>query len=59
TGKKILTGVLADPSTPEILTPIQPQFYLDRSYLFSTLGLLAKQYPAITFRLLERALTQV
>ncbi|NLW55688.1 MAG: MutL protein [Firmicutes bacterium] len=58
-GSKVLTGALYDPATPESLKPTAPRFYLDHDYLFSTLGLIAKEYPDLSFRLLTKALKPV
>ena len=57
--QRILAGVLPTPDHPELLKPHAPDFYLDEHYLFSTLGLIAKEYPDISFCLLEKALKQV
>lgn len=57
--KRILAGVLPTPDRPELLKPQAPRFYLDQHYLFSTLGLLAKDYPDLSYCLLEKALKQV
>lgn len=56
---RILAGVLPTPDRPELLKPQAPRFYLDAHYLFSTLGLIAKEYPDLSFCLLEKALKQV
>ena len=58
-GPKVLTGTLYDPSTPESLKPTAPRFYLDHNYLFSTLGLIAQEYPELSFQLLVKALKPV
>ncbi len=58
-GPKVLTGTLYDPATPESLKPKAPRFYLDHKYLFSTLGLIAQEYPDLSFRLLVQALKPV
>jgi uncharacterized protein (TIGR01319 family) len=57
--RRILAGVLPTPDHPELLKPQAPRFYLDQYYLFSTLGLIAKKYPEISFCLLEKALKPV
>ncbi|MBA2132640.1 methylaspartate mutase accessory protein GlmL [Capillibacterium thermochitinicola] len=57
--RQILAGVLPTPDRPELLKPQAPRFYYDERYLFSTLGLLAKEYPDISFCLLEKALKPV
>jgi uncharacterized protein (TIGR01319 family) len=57
--KRILAGVLPTPDRPELLKPQVPRFYLDADYLFSALGLIAQEYPDISFSLLEKALKPV
>lgn len=57
--RQILTGVLSTPDRLELLKPHQPRFFVDEHYLFSTLGLIAKQWPEVSFCLLEKALRQV
>lgn len=56
---KILSGALFDPAKPESLKPVSPQFFVDRGYLFSTLGLLAEEYPKETYLLLQATLEKV
>ncbi|HBR35270.1 MAG TPA: MutL protein [Firmicutes bacterium] len=56
---RILSGVLPTPDRPELLKPHQPRCYVDERYLFSTLGLIADQWPEVSFYLLEKALRQV
>lgn len=58
-GPKVLTATLYDPSAPESLKPTAPRFYLDHHYLFSTLGLIARKYPDISYQLLIKALKPV
>ncbi|NLM36607.1 MAG: MutL protein [Firmicutes bacterium] len=57
--EQILAGVLPAPDHPELLKPQAPRFYYDERYLFSTLGLIAKEFPDISFCLLEKALKPV
>ncbi len=57
--RRILSGVLPTPDRPELLKPHQPRCYVDERYLFSTLGLIADQWPEVSFYLLEKALRQV
>ncbi len=56
---RILEGALTDPAKPEILKPENPQFYLDWMYLLPTLGLIAKDFPDVSYKLLKRALKPV
>ncbi|HHZ18982.1 MAG TPA: MutL protein [Firmicutes bacterium] len=55
----ILRGVLFDPGEPMRLKPQNPRFWLDRNYVLTTLGLLAKDWPGPAYRLLRDALQEV
>ncbi|NLZ43306.1 MAG: hypothetical protein GX894_00420, partial [Clostridia bacterium] len=55
----ILAGALFDPATPESLKPVSPRLFIDRRYLFSTLGLLAGEHPSEAFHLLQAAIEEV
>lgn len=55
----ILNGALYDPAAPESLKPVSPRLFIDRRYLFSTLGLLAGEYPHEAFSLLQSAVEEV
>ena len=55
----ILAGALFDPAAPESLKPVSPRFFVDRRYLFSTLGLLAGEHPYEAFYLLQAAVEEV
>lgn len=57
--RTILEGAVVDPAKPEILKPENPQFYLDWMYLLPTLGLIAKDFPDVTYKLLKSALKPV
>ena len=54
----ILAGALFDPAAPESLKPVSPRLFVDRRYLFSTLGLLAGD-PYESFHLLQAAIKEV
>ena len=55
----ILAGARFDPAVPESLRPVSPRFFVDRQYLFSTLGLLAGEHPYEAFHLLRAAIKEV
>src|SRR5690554_2156788 len=56
---RILSGALFAPASPESLKPVSPRLFVDRKYLFSTLGLLAEEHPKETYALLQSALEKV
>jgi uncharacterized protein (TIGR01319 family) len=55
----ILRNALAQPNHKEILLPIQCEFYLDKSYIISCLGLLAHKYPETVLRILKRNMERI
>jgi uncharacterized protein (TIGR01319 family) len=57
--EKILRGVLFEANSPELLKPISPQFWLDSSYVLTTLGLLAQMAPEESYLLLRKAIALV
>lgn len=51
----MLKSCLKTESDP-FLKPIQPNFYLDKSYILSAMGLLSDQFPDIALRMLKKYL---
>lgn len=49
----ILAQVAYDPARPEVLLPLHPQLALDKNYVISGLGLLAKSHPDAVLTLLK------
>lgn len=54
--KRMLEGVVRQPSEPFELKPVEPTFYLDSDYLLAAGGLLAEEYGQAAFALLESSL---
>lgn len=57
--KSILSQCLSKPNQKDILLPIECEFYLDKDYLISCLGLLSKQYPDVVIRILKKKLEKL
>ncbi|HET6785327.1 MAG TPA: methylaspartate mutase accessory protein GlmL [Erysipelotrichaceae bacterium] len=55
----ILSNALSQPNHKEILLPNQCEFYLDKSYIISCLGLLANKYPDTVLRILKRNMERI
>jgi uncharacterized protein (TIGR01319 family) len=51
-----LQGVLATADAPASLSPAQPNFLIDRSYLLYGIGLLAEDHPETAFSIAKRIL---
>ncbi|HHV96740.1 MAG TPA: MutL protein [Clostridiaceae bacterium] len=56
---EIMKGVLFDEREPEILRPINADFFIDRKYILSAMGLLSEKYPEIAVRIMKRELEMV
>ena len=57
--RSILSQCLTKPNQKDILLPIECEFYLDKDYLISCLGLLSKQYPDVVIRILKKKLEKL
>ena len=55
----ILKQALFDPSSKETLLPEKLEYYLDRSYVISCLGLLASRYPDKILRIMKKSLENI
>ncbi len=53
---EILEAVLLKEKEQEHLMPINPQRYIDGSYLLAALGLLSEHYPDVALRMLKKSL---
>jgi uncharacterized protein (TIGR01319 family) len=52
--KEILKGAMYDYMKPECTKPKNPKFYLDKKYIFASMGLLSAINPELAFDLLDR-----
>lgn len=55
----MLAGAIRLPEEKTVLTPLTGKFFLDKEYIISTAGLLAKEMPKTAFNLLRRYLITV
>ena len=55
----ILAGTIRPPEEKTVLTPLAGEFFLDKEYIMSAAGLLAREMPTTAFNLLRRYLTTV
>jgi len=52
--KEILSYALWSEASQEILKPKAPQMYIDRSYILSCAGLLARDYPELSMKIMNK-----
>lgn len=57
--KKVLKGVLCKHDEPFSLKPVEPWFYVDKSYIIYGIGLLSKYYPDKALRILKKNLPRI
>lgn len=57
--RSILSHCLLKPNQKDVLLPLECEFYLDKDYLISCLGLLSKQYPDVVIRILKKKLEKL
>lgn len=57
--KSILENSLMKPSMKEILLPYDCEYYLDKEYCISCLGLLSNKYPDVILRILKQKLEKI
>lgn len=55
----ILENCLMKSNQKEVLLPIHCDFYIDKDYIISCLGLIAKQYPDCVLRIIKRKLEKI
>ncbi|MCL2093710.1 MAG: methylaspartate mutase accessory protein GlmL [Treponema sp.] len=55
----ILSAAALDPTKLEFLKPAGPRYYLDRSYIFSAMGLLARRDPALALHIMEEEIKAI
>lgn len=51
---EILTGIIYEPNSPQILKPKQPEFAIDKQYILAAMGLLCEDYPDIAMRMMKK-----
>jgi len=51
---EILTGILYEANSPQILKPKQPEFAIDKQYILAAMGLLCEDYPDIAMRMMKK-----
>lgn len=52
--KGILQGVTYDVSTPQMLKPQSPEFWIDEKYIMAAMGLLGDEYPEVAIRMMKK-----
>lgn len=57
--KQILSGALYDFMTPESTKPKHPKFYLDKKYIFASMGLLSMIDADLAFELLNKETIEI
>ena len=57
--EEILKGCLYDFMHPECTKPRKPKFYLDRKYIFASMGLLRSINPELAFELLDKETVEI
>jgi len=50
----ILIGISYDESTPQILKPELPEFWIDDNYIMASMGLLGDEYPDAAIRMMKK-----
>ncbi len=50
----ILKGVTYDESTPQMLKPASPEFWIDEKYIMASMGLLGEEYPDVALRIMKK-----
>lgn len=57
--KDVLEGVLFKESEANILKPMSPKFFVDKSYIMYALGLLGENYPDKAVRMLKKYIVNI
>ncbi|WP_378953986.1 methylaspartate mutase accessory protein GlmL [Pelosinus sp. sgz500959] len=50
----ILKGTVYDESTPQMLKPESPEFWIDEKYIMASMGLLGEEYPDVAIRMMKK-----
>ncbi|MBP2626806.1 MAG: hypothetical protein H6Q68_1517 [Firmicutes bacterium] len=50
----ILMGTAYEESTPHMLKPISPEFWIDEEYIMASMGLLGGEYPDVAIRMMKK-----
>jgi len=56
---EIMKGILFDEGEPEVLRPAKADFFIDRKYILSAMGLLSEKYPEIAIRIMKKELEMI
>jgi hypothetical protein len=57
--EKILGGAVYDLSRSECLKPAKPKFYLDKKYVFASMGLIGKIDLALALKIMKDEIMQI
>jgi len=52
--ESILKGTMYDTSTPQMLKPESPEFWIDEKYIMASMGLLGEEYPEVAIRMMKK-----
>lgn len=52
--ERILEGTAYDESTPHMLKPKSPEFWIDEKYIMASMGLLGGEYPDVAIRMMKK-----
>ena len=52
--ESILKGTAYDISTPQMLKPESPNFWIDEKYIMASMGLLGEEYPEVAIRMMKK-----
>ena len=56
---EILKSVEKSPEDVNYAKPLKPDFFIDESYIFSSMGLLSKEHPNLAHKLLKENIVQI
>lgn len=56
---KILSGARATPEDINFAKPKSPHFFIDKNYIFSSMGLLYKEFPSLALQLLKQGINDL
>ena len=52
--ESVLRGAAYDVSTPQMLKPESPEFWIDDKYIMASMGLLGGEYPDVAIRMMKK-----